>query len=303
VLDRRRALGHPTGRAPRASAHGRAPGGLNASRHTDARRRAIAVLAAALALVGVPACGEAADPAPVGGPALALAGERGLADLFAVEVIRARLRAASDLYGLGRREDAAAHLAAAREGYAGLSRRVSVREPRLDREIRVALHLLDRWMAEGETRERVRERISPVADQLMEGALSALVWSAVRFDPRVQAETLRRLLRELDTTYARAAPPPAPGDDRARRAFQRAYGLLARAQIVASDIQDSLGPVRDPVVLPLATLRAQAFPGDLGPPPPPEEGEPPPPAVPPAPPAVSRLLDDVGGVLGRRYRL
>jgi len=27
------------------------------------------------------------------------------------------------------------------------------------------------------------------------------------------------------------------------------------------------------------------------------------PAVPPAPPAVSRLLDDVSGVLGRRYRL
>lgn len=266
-------------------------------------RRCLAVLGAALALAGASACGEAADPAPPRGPALAQVGERGLADLFAVELIRARLRAASDLYGLGRREDALAHLAAARDGYAALSPRVSAREARLDREIRVAFHLLDRWMTDGEASERVRERISPVADQLLGGAVTSLLPSGVRFDPHVQAETLRRLLRELDTTYARAAPPPAPGDDRARRAFQRAYGLLARAQTVASDIQDSLGPARDPVLMPLSTLRAQAFPGDLGPPPAPEEGEPPPPRVPPRPRAVSGMLEGVGDALERRYGL
>jgi hypothetical protein len=177
---------------------------------------------------------------------------------------------------------------------------VRAKVPRLDHEIRFAFALLTRWMAEGEDPQRVRERIAPVGDQLMDGALEALLPTAVRLDPAVRAAVVRRLLVELDANYRRAAPPPDDAD--ARLAMQRAYGLLSRSQHGVQEIEEALGTALLDLSTPLSLLRFEAFPGGLGPPPPPVEGEPRPPAQPPPPARVTALVNDARRALDRRFR-
>jgi hypothetical protein len=218
--------------------------------------------------------------------------------VLAVEEVRASLVPASDLYGLGRVDDARVHLAAARRAYAPLAPRVRARNRRLGRELGLVFPLLERWMDERAPPDRVRERITPVRDQLLDGVLETLVPTAVRVDPAVQAAVVRRLIGGLEREYWRASPPPE--DAGARLALQSAYGHLSRSQAGVQAIEQELGAVLEDIAMPLSTLRFEAFAGGLGPPPP--GLDPPPPAKPPPPERVAGLLAEVRRGLDRRFR-
>lgn len=265
-------------------------------------RRLAPLLVVLVALAGCGPIGGA--PAPPRGPAAERHGEQTVTTFERVEDVRARLVAVGDLAALRATDDARGHLAAAEASYRRLSPRVRARDGALDREIVRAFALVDARLTNGTSLERMREPVDALGGQLLDGALAALTSVQARSDPGVEAEVLRRTTAALSGRYAAGAAPAAGRAQ--RRAFQHAYGLLARAQILARGLVGPLGPEKDAVAMPLAALRFEAYPTGLGPRPrtgaptgmPPEPTPPP-----PSPGRVGALSKQVGAALERRFAL
>ena len=248
---------------------------------------------AALALVGaagpLAACGGDESPAPQGPPA-ARHGADPVSVLARVEELRSRLVAASDLYALRQDQDARAHLDGARTAYAPLGPRVQAEDPILDREIHAAFDRIAAAIARGEDPDFARGRIGLLGGQLMDAVAEALIAAPARTDAGVRAEVMLATTQSLERAYSEgtAGPPNAEG----RRAVQRAYGLLARSQLIARATAGSLGPQKDAVVETLSRLRERAFPTGILPP--------------PSPPLASEVAKAVGRVqaaLAERFAL
>jgi hypothetical protein len=218
--------------------------------------------AAALAsAVVVSACGgeDGDEPAPKGPPA-ARVGEASIRTYQDVERIRARLVATSDLFFLRQSGGAQVQLAAARRGYDELTGLVRTEDAVLDREIQAAFPLIEQLIGRGTTFDAVRDRLSPLLDQLLGGAAAALVPAEARNDRGLQAEVLSRLLDDFVTQFSRAAGPYGA---EAERALEYSYGLLARAQSVGRGLSESLGPQKDDVTEGIAGIREGSFPENM----------------------------------------
>ena len=210
-----------------------------------------------LALALIAGCGGGGDERPVQGPPAERYGAQPAERIAAVERIRSRLAPASDLYEVGRPDDAFAHLGAARRLWAGLSREVRRRDPVLEREVAVAFDRVERAMRERGTFDTVRDRIAPLGSQLLDGVREELVEKEARLDPGVQAAVVVRLLEELERRYENGLGSGG------RLALQHAFGLLDRSQAVAREFAGDLGPKRDAVIEGLKDLREAAFPDDV----------------------------------------
>jgi len=239
-------------------------------------RSLLALLALACMLTPLGCASESPQP----GPPATRHGERPLTALGTVEEVRARLVAASDLYVLRSDADARAQLRAARAAYASLSGRVRVGDRVLDREIVAAFGLIDSLIARGAGLETVREPIAALSGQLMAAAWRELVTFDARVDPGVAAEVLLRLTAALEREYARGVQPGS--GNAGKLAFEHAYGLLARSQIVARGLADVLGPQQETVTETLSVVRERSFPLDV--------------ARTPFPPSAGLLAHDLAAV-------
>jgi hypothetical protein len=224
--------------------------------------RRIALAAAALAsAAALSACGDGngGQSAPQGPPA-ARHGEQPILVYQRIERVRARLVAASDLYFLRRIPEARAQLAIGGSGYRSLSAGVRREDALLDREILAAFPAVDRLMLQGVAFDTMRDRLSPLLDQLLGGAAAVLIPAGAREDRGLQAEALSRLLEDLNAEYSRSQRASGPEAD---RTLEYAYGLLARAQSVARGLSESLGPKKDQVTEGIAGIRDDSFPDNL----------------------------------------
>lgn len=221
-------------------------------------RRAAILLAAVALLAALPALVIAGcslgsdDDEPAAQPARRF-GEREVAAMVAVEEVRARLSPVSDLVALGRHDAAAVHLAEARELWEALRPRSARRDPVLAREIDVAFDRVRRALAARATFDTVRDVAGPLQSQLFGGVREDLVPKEARFDDRVNAATLVRLLDRLVAAYE-------TGD---AEGWEHAFGLTERSQAVARELAPDLGPQRDAVVEGLKELRQAAWPEGL----------------------------------------
>ena len=249
--------------------------------------RHLAALAVAVLLVA--GCGsDDAATVPQGSP-----DERHGApavDAYAsVELLRGLLVASSDSYYAGGSvADAQAQLRRARAAYAGLARGVAAEDPVVHREVTVRFGRLERELARGIAPDRYRDLANPLADQLMDGVMQALVPSDARTDRGVQAEALRRVTTRLAATYVTAA---ATAETQARLAFEESWGLWRRALALTAMIKSDLGDQKDTVAGALNDLREPAFPDG-----PTHTDE-------PAVEDVERARADVNDALAERFRL
>jgi hypothetical protein len=216
--------------------------------------RRLFVLAAALAaLMG---CGSDAVKVPQGNPAIRH-GEEAIADYMAVEEIRVELTAASDLYYAGGSQRAARNLIqSAHDRYASIARRIRARDHALDREIEAAFERAARVLRRGATPDGARDTITPLADQLMDGAVQALVDREARQDSGLQAVVMTKLLDRL-SQLSRAGLP---------QLFAQQWGYLRRAQALHVALADELGPQKDEITKNFGKLRDRSFPEGALPP-------------------------------------
>lgn len=256
-----------------------------------------AALLAVLASLALAGCGSAGGgDAPPRGPAAERHGARPLERMLAVELLRAHLLAASDLYGVGRVAETREQLTAAERVYAALGGTVRAGDPRLDQEIRRAFALVGSRMDRRVSPQGVGEVISALGGQLSDGALDELVSRRARLDPGAQGEIASRLLRAFARRYSE------PGGER----DPYAYGRFARAQTLTRGLARALGPETDAASDPLGVARAEAYPTGLAARP--RTGAvvgDPPRAVPPPPTRerVARLTADARAALERRFGL
>lgn len=242
--------------------------------------RRLALISLALLLLAPVACDD--EDAPPAGPPRERFGTEAVEGVLAVELIRSRLVPVTDLVALGRHEDAARHLEAARERWRRLSGEIRDRDPVLAREVSVAFERVRRALQRRGTFDAVRDVASPLGAQLLGGVREDLVEKEARLDSGVNAAVLARLLDRFDERYA-------AGD---RLAVQHAFGIVDRSQSVAREIAGDLGDRRDAVIEGLKDLREAAFPDGI--------------ALPqdPAPPGdVSQLSADVRQALQERFEL
>lgn len=212
----------------------------------------LAAIMLALAALLAAGCGD--DDPPAAGPPAERFGADAVAGLVAVEEIRAELSPSSDLYAIGRRENALIHLRAARNLWAEVSGRIRRDDPVLEREVSAAFALVESTMNRGATFDTVRDRIAPLGGQLLGGVREELVPDKqARLDPGVSAATVVGLLDGAEAEYA-------AGGERER---EHAFGLIDRSQATARDVAGDLGPRRDAVIEGLKALREAAFPDEL----------------------------------------
>jgi hypothetical protein len=176
-----------------------------------------------------------------------------------VELLRALLIASSDsYYAGGSATDARTQLQRARAAYDGLAGRVRAKDPVVDREVVARFDVLQRDIRQGITPDHYRDLAGPLADQLMDGVVQALVPEAARSDRGVQAEALRRVTTRLAATYDASAGGADP--DTARLAFEESWGLWRRALALTTLIKPNLGAQKDTIAGSLNALRGTAFP-------------------------------------------
>ena len=223
--------------------------------------RPLFLLLALCALVAGGCGGD--DDAPAAGPPSERFGEAPVRGVLAVEEIRAELVAASDLYAIGRRENALIHLRAARNLWSLVSAPVRRGDAVLEREVSAAFGLVEATMSRATTFDTVRDRLSPLGAQLLGGVREELVPDKeARLDPGVSAAVVVRLLDQAESEYAEGGV----------REREHAFGLIDRSQATAREIAGDLGGRRDAVIEGLKALRDAAFPDELLTPPA-EQGE------------------------------
>lgn len=215
-------------------------------------------IAAALAALVAGGCGGG-DDEPARAPAAGFAPDAARGVLL-VERIRARLVPVSDLAGLGRPLDGIAHLAAADSLWRRVERRVEAGDAVLAREVSVAFDRTRRALTGTGTFDAVRDVAGPLEGQLLGGVREELVPDKeARLAPAVKAAALVALLDDFERHYAEGVQ----GADERAQALERAFGSLVRAQALAREIVDGLGPRRDAVVEGLKGLREATFPDGL----------------------------------------
>jgi hypothetical protein len=212
----------------------------------------LAAILLALAALLAAGCGD--DDPPAAGPPAERFGADAVAGLLAVEEIRAELSPASDLYAIGRPENALVHLRAARNLWSEISGGIRRGDAVLEREVSAAFALVESTMSRGASFDTVRDRLAPLGGQLLGGVREELVPDKeARLDPGVSAATVVRLLDQAEAEYA-------VGGERER---EHAFGLIDRSQATARDVAGDLGPRRDAVIEGLKALRDAAFPDEL----------------------------------------
>lgn len=226
------------------------------------RRRAAILLAACALAAAAPGCGDGDGARPPQGPSAARHGAQPLERLVALEDVRARLGAVGDLVALGRRDAAALHLGAARRGWERLEPAVAREDAVLAREITAAFAAVERELARASEFDPVRDRLAPLATQLLDGARAALLPRAARRDSTVTAEALIDRTRAVERAAAEAG---RAGGVHAVAAHALAWALLVRSQALARALVDDLGPRRDAVVEGLKDARG-VFPEGAAPP-------------------------------------
>lgn len=195
---------------------------------------------------------------PKGKPA-ARAGPAAIQSLTQFELVRARLLLAGDLWGVRRGPEALRWVAAARRAYRALSPRVAAKDARLDGETLAAFDRIGARIRQGQSFDNVRDLLSPLSGQLLDGAVGVLGLRDAAKDVGVEAAVCDRLLSASSEAYA--FPPDA---------FQESYGLFARGQTVARPLAPSMGPaVKHDVIDGLSGLREKAFPEGVAEPRPP----------------------------------
>ena len=237
-------------------------------------------MAAALVLP-LAGCGDDAATVPRGDPAVRH-GERAVADYLAVEEIRSHLAAASDYYySGGSAASTRALIGQARDRYLSLAERIAGRDPVLTREVGVAFERADRAVERGATPDGARDTIGPLADQLMDGVVQALVPREARQDPGLQAAVMSKLLERVDVLSDAGLP----------QLFAQEWGYLRRAQALHVALAEDLGPEKDDVTNAFGRLRDRSFP----------EGAVAPKGAEPEPPA--RAVDRIRDALEERFGL
>lgn len=208
--------------------------------------------AAIAALMLLPAgCGD--DDRPPTGPPRDRFGSGAVEGVFAVETIRARLVPVTDLVGIGRHDEAAVQLRAARRLWSRISGRISRADPVLEREVSAGFARVESAIARKGTFDAVRDVAGPLAGQLLGGVREELVEKQARLDPGVNAVVIVRLLDRMESAYEGAGPA----------SLQHAFGTVDRAQAVAREIAGDLGRERDAVIEGLKALREHAFPDGI----------------------------------------
>lgn len=241
-------------------------------------------------MVGCGAGGESAAP-PTGSPA-ARHGAQAVITVITLERVRAGLVSALKLAAIDMPEEARVHLREAARAYGQLSTQVRGRDPALDREILRALARADRGLGSGGDVGRELALMRALSGQLLGGAQDELVPRAAREDLGLRAQVALGTTSYLRATYAHALGR-AEEDIERRACLQRAYGLLARSQVVARGLGGSLGPQRKNVVGTLGGMRLAVWP----------EGIERPPTPPPAKARVDRAVERVQAGLESRYGL
>lgn len=247
------------------------------------RLLAIAAALAALAAAGCGGDDEGGDRPAGRFSAQAVSG------VLAVERIRARLVPVSDLAGVGRPRDAIGHLAAADRLWRRIEGGVETGDAVLAREVSVAFDRTRRALTGVGTFDAVRDVAGPLEGQLLGGVREELVPDKqARLDPAVNGAALVALLDDFERHYREGLQ----GADERAPALERAFGSLVRAQSLAREIVDGLGPRRDAVVEGLKALREATFPDGV---------------VAPADPAplddARRRVADIQGELRERFEL
>lgn len=220
---------------------------------------AVSVLAAALLLASCGGGGKkaAAGPPPQGSPELRHPASD-ITGAVVVEEMHAHLLAAARLYLNKRYDFAAAQLDAARVEYRKIGPAVRTRNPLLDRELNAAFPLMAGEISRRVSAPGLGRRLGPLQGQVLDAALADAVSGAARRDPGVAALVAGRLARQAGREYAVAASEGFTASG--VRAYQDAFGLVARAQAVARQIGGALGPQNGAVSRSLADAYSAGFP-------------------------------------------
>jgi hypothetical protein len=224
-------------------------------------RRRLAALSALASVLVLASCGggakaPAAKPPPQGSPATRHP-PSDIAGALAVEQMRAHLLAAARLYLNKRYRLAAAQVDAARFEYRHIGTAVRGRNPVLDRELSAAFRLLSAQISQHVSAPELGRRLGPLQGQVLDAALTDAVSGAARRDPAVSALVVGRLAQQAEREYAVAGSEGFSA--RGVRAYQDAFGLVARAQAVARQI-GALGPQQGAVNRALGDAYAAGFP-------------------------------------------
>ena len=215
--------------------------------------------AAALIALSIAGCGSGGGGSVPRGNPDSRHGPAAVDSYAAVELLRALLIASSDeYYAGGSAADARIQLQRARASYDVLAGRVRAKDPVVDREVVARFTVLQRDIRQGIKPDHYRDLAGPLADQLMDGVVQALVSPAARSDRGVQAEALRRVTTRLAATYDASAG--GSGGETGRLAFEESWGLWRRALALTALIKPNLGAEKDAVAGTLNALRGTAFP-------------------------------------------
>jgi hypothetical protein len=217
----------------------------------------LAALAAALVLAS---CGGASKPPPrpPQGPPAARHPASALAAAQTTEEMRAHLIAATRLYFNMRFAFAGAQMTAAKQEYATISEAVRRRDAALDREFNAAFSVIAGKMAQHAPAPLVMQRMGLMQGQLLDAAANDAASRRALGDPGLAAEVMVRLADQGAQAYAVAAS--AGFTDRGRRAYQDAYGLIARASAISHQISASFGPEQGAIVGALNDAHSVGFP-------------------------------------------
>jgi hypothetical protein len=158
----------------------------------------------------------------------------------AAEEMRAHLISASRLYFNGLFKFAADHMAVVEQQYATISAAVRSRDGALDREFHAAFGVISRQIGRRLPAPVVMNRMGLMQGQLLDAAIADSATAPAQNDPGVTAEVLVRLAQQGTRSYAVAASEGFTY--RGKRAYQDAFGLIARADTLSHRISAALGP-------------------------------------------------------------
>ena len=243
--------------------------------HRVAVLAALAALAAALAA----GCGGTDSRPPPPGTPSEREGAQAIDELTRVETVRWQLLLVGDLWGVRRGPEALEWIDRARTSYRPLSARVRPKDPRLDAETVSAFDRIEQRIRAGRSFDDVRDLLSPLSGQLLDGVVVELDARSAATDPGVAAAVASRLLPPVPDLY---------GPD-----FLASYGRFARAQTVARPLTPSLGAgAKKKVTDGLSELCEKAYPDGIAKP-----------ASPPPPGYVQEKVTTAVEALRERYKL
>ncbi len=199
-----------------------------------------AALGAALALASCGSGGTRPAPPPPQGPPSARHPAAEIDAALAGEEMRAHLISASRLYFNGLFKFAADHMATVQQQYAAISPAVRSRDDALDREFHAAFGVISGQIGRRLPAPVVMNRMGLMQGQLLDAAIADSVTAPAQNDPGVTAEVIVRLAEQGARSYSLAASEGFT--DRGKRAYQDAFGLIARADTLSHRISAALGP-------------------------------------------------------------